>query len=525
MDFEELRKDLRYKGMTNEQIVKKLKHRAAEKEYIRAYRARKKAAKEAAGKEAARPKLEDIAKELGRMAGGGLCVRSYPDKPHSDNPFCSAVIPPANWVLRPYQTPLWKDVMQHGKRRAVLVAHRRSGKDDVCLHILAQKSQERVGTYWYMLPEAEHARKVIWDAINPATGKRRIDEAFPAGFRVGLKEQEMSVRTKNRSVIQIVGSDNYNRYVGSPPVGIVMSEYAISDPAAWAYISPILEENKGWCIFNGTPRGRNHFRLMYDLASSMPEDWHVSYITARETGIFSEMELKRMQTEYQALYGDMMGRALFRQELLCDWDSPNVGAIYGDLVSDAETGGRVEETLPTENISLVDTAWDIGGTTAIWFFQRMGSQVRVIDYYQAMGVGMDHYAEVLSKRGYRYGSHFFPWDIDVKHDLLNGLSRKAILENLGISVNVLPSIPIEDSISAGRAIFPRCVFSREKTNDGMNSLLCYHKSWDAKRKVLSEKPVHDFSSHASNAFEILARAVGISRQANAKWQLPDYGIV
>jgi hypothetical protein len=97
---------------------------------------------------------------------------------------------PNNWLPRPYQLPLWK-YLEAGGKRAVSVWHRRAGKDDVCLHWSATAAIERPATYWHMLPEASQARKAIWEAINPHSGKRRIDEAYPPQIRSATREQEM----------------------------------------------------------------------------------------------------------------------------------------------------------------------------------------------------------------------------------------------------------------------------------------------------------------------------------------------
>lgn len=85
----------------------------------------------------------------------------------------------------------------------------------------------------------------MWDAINPHTGKKRIDEAFPLEIRKSTKEQEMMIQFHGGSSFQLVGSDNFNSLVGSPPVGLVFSEYALSNPSAWSYLRPILLENGG----------------------------------------------------------------------------------------------------------------------------------------------------------------------------------------------------------------------------------------------------------------------------------------
>jgi phage terminase large subunit len=104
---------------------------------------------------------------------------------------------PNQWRPRGYQRRLWNYLEGNGKR-AVAVWHRRAGKDEVCLHWAACAAMQRVGNYWHMLPEASQARKAIWDAINPHTGRRRIDEAFPPSIRVGQRDEDMRIKLANR---------------------------------------------------------------------------------------------------------------------------------------------------------------------------------------------------------------------------------------------------------------------------------------------------------------------------------------
>src|SRR5262245_22239339 len=117
-------------------------------------------------------------------------------------------------------------MVKQGGRRAIEIAHRRWGKDEMALLVTAELSQKRVGNYWHCLPEYEQARKAIWTAVNPHTGKRRIDEAFPDVMRKSCSEQEMFIRFTNGSTWQLIGSDRYDRTVGAGPAGIVYSEWA-----------------------------------------------------------------------------------------------------------------------------------------------------------------------------------------------------------------------------------------------------------------------------------------------------------
>ncbi len=167
-------------------------------------------------------------------------------------------VPAQGWEPRNYQLPLLK-YMTQSKRglRAVVAWHRRAGKDLTCVNIVAIKALQRVGTYWYVLPYGNQARRIVWNGMT-GEGKKFIDY-FPRELVERKSEQEMRIHLKNGSVIQLMGSDDPDKMVGANPVGVVFSEYSISDPSAWQLINPILAENGGWALFNGTPRGENHF--------------------------------------------------------------------------------------------------------------------------------------------------------------------------------------------------------------------------------------------------------------------------
>src|SRR5271170_8147679 len=176
-----------------------------------------------------------------------------------------AISLPNGWTPRGCQRPLW-GYLERGGKRAIAIWHRRAGKDEVCLHRSAVAAFERPATYWHMLPAYSQGRKAIWTAVNPHTGKRRIDEAFPPELRANTNEQEMFIRFKTGATWQVLGSDRYDAAVGSPPYGITFSEWALSNPAAWAYLAPIVIENGGWALFITTARGRNHAKSMLDMA-------------------------------------------------------------------------------------------------------------------------------------------------------------------------------------------------------------------------------------------------------------------
>lgn len=243
-------------------------------------------------------------------------------------------LPAGGWRPRDYQLPVWK-YLENGGRRAVAVWHRRAGKDEFCMRWASVAAMEAVGNYWHMLPEAAQARKAIWDAVNPHTGRKRIDEAFPMELRRTTRQQEMMIEFVNGSTWQLVGSDNFNSLVGSTPRGVVFSEWAIANPSAWAFVRPILLENGGWALFNYTPRGNNHGRTIYDAAVDDPK-WFAEILPADKTEVFQDEQLKDEEQEYIREYGRELGRALFRQEYFCSFDAAVLGSYYALEMSEAD---------------------------------------------------------------------------------------------------------------------------------------------------------------------------------------------
>jgi hypothetical protein len=413
---------------------------------------------------------------------------------------------PSNWRPRPYQLPAWH-YLEGGGRLAYLIWHRRSGKDDTALHWTATAAHTRVGNYWHMLPEATQARKAVWDAINPHTGLRRIDEAFPRELRDTTRENEMMIRFKCGSTWQVIGSDNYDSLVGSPPIGVVFSEWALAKPESWAYLRPIMAENKGWAMFITTPRGNNHAARMFESLSKEPGKAFVQKLTAHETDVFTAEQLAEERASYIAEHGPSVGQALFEQEYECSFSAAILGAIYAKELLRARDGGRVKR-VPFDPSKLVHTAWDIGygDSTSIWFWQMAGTEVNVIDFFEDSGEPITHYLSHLRSRDYKYDTLWLPHDAD-HGNLATGKSIAEIVRAAGFRVRVVPNIGLEDGINAARLLFPRCNFDSERCEPGINALQNYRWAFNKSMGEMKPTPVHDWSSHASDAFRYMAVAM------------------
>jgi hypothetical protein len=421
-------------------------------------------------------------------------------------PDFSAVLPAGDWAPRSYQRNLWR-YLERGGRRALAIWHRRSGKDDVALHRMAVAAHERVGTYWHLLPEAAQARKAIWDAVNPRTGRRRIDEAFPEAIRSTTRDNEMFMRFANGSTYQVVGSDNFNSLVGSPPIGVVFSEWAIANPSAWAYLRPILAENGGWALFITTPRGKNHAHRMLQAAEQSGQ-WFTEVLPATKTDVFTREQLQEERAGYMKDYGEAVGEALFEQEFMCSFEAPVLGAVYAAELRAMRDDGRIAR-VPHDPMLSVSTYWDIGvsDSQAIIFTQQARGAVRVIDYIEGNNKGLDHYAAELNARPYNYRRHVLPHDARQRDKTTARSYESVAKELLRGHIEVLGATGVSEGINAARLLFPRMEIDEKKGEGLINALQHYRYNVDPKTNEQRANPVHDWASHGADALRTMAMAL------------------
>lgn len=423
---------------------------------------------------------------------------------------------PNNWDPRWYQRPLW-DYLELGGKRAIEIAHRRWGKDDVVLHRTAIAAQERVGNYWHCLPEYEQARKAIWNAVNPHTGQRRIDEAFPAELRESKDEQQMFIRFKNGSTWQVIGSDRYNSLVGAGVAGVTFSEWALANPSSWGYIRPMIEENNGWAVFITTPRGQNHAKAMLEMAQKNP-NWFAEVSDITKTGALASEQIEEALDEYKALYGDDFGKAQFLQEYMCSFNAAILGAFFGGEMAKVRADGRVRDIVPMPGIP-IHRAWDIGvrDDTSIWWFQTIRTadglpRVYVLDCYTNHGGGVEHYAEVVHSREWSLKGSI-DW---VPHDARatewgTGRTRIEAMKSYGLNPHLVPNESKLDGINAVRQTLPYCVFDPRTDisidgKSGIGALEQYRRDWDDDRKMFLANERRDWSTHLADAFRYLSLA-------------------
>ena len=395
-------------------------------------------------------------------------------------------------VVIPY-TPRELQAKLHTElaRFNVVVCHRRFGKTVFAINQMIKSAVEDLQTgkkaprYAYLAPLFKQAKTVAWDEL------KRLLIDFP-----DIKFNEAELRADFMGArIQLYGADNPDTLRGIYLDGVIFDEYAQMNPKMYSeVIRPALSDRKGWGIFIGTPKGKNEFYDIYHTAKEK-KGWKRFLFKASDTGILDDEELEMAQQD--------MAETEYEQEYECSWSAALRGAYYAkelEVAYDEERIGKV----PYDPSKQVVTAWDLGvsDSTSIWFAQYDGKAINMIDYYENSGEGLPHYIDVLNAKGYRYGAHIAPHDIVVR-EFSTGKSRKDLAFSLGIDFQVAPKLKVMDGIDTVRTTLHKCWFDEDKCKKGIDSLLQYRSSYDDKKKIWSQKPVHDWTSHASDSFRYL----------------------
>jgi hypothetical protein len=385
-------------------------------------------------------------------------------------------------------------------RFTVVVAHRRMGKTVSAINHLikaAVLNEKKDPRYAYIAPTYGQAKRVAWDYLQEYTR--------PLGASYNVSELRADFWGRR---ISLYGSDNPDSLRGQYFDGVVIDEVGDQNPKIWnEIIRPALADRLGWALFIGTPKGNNHFHDLAERAKT-EADWSFLEFKASQTKIIAEQELKAALRE--------MGQDKYDQEFECSFNAAVEGSYYGSIINDLEANGRVTD-FPRDDLCRSFTAWDIGmgDSTAIWVAQVAGKEVRLLDCVENHGVGLDWYVSWLRENNYQSFDHILPHDVEVR-ELGTGKSRKEVLQEAGLNVTVAPRLSIADGIQATRRLLPRCWFHPD-TKQGLNALRNYRKEYDEKRSVFYDKPLHDWSSHFSDAMRYLA--VGLD-ESDGSWSKP-----
>ena len=408
-------------------------------------------------------------------------------------------------VKIPYKPrPLQKSMHSELSRWNVMVMHRRFGKtvwavNQLIKHTLTcELPRPRTA---FVAPTFAQAKRIAWDYVK-----------FYAGNIPGVTFNETELRADfpNGGRLMLLSAENPDALRGIYLDQCIFDEFGMQSPRVWSeVVRPALSDRQGSACFLGTPAGHNHFFDLLETAKSQVEegnkDWYFKVCKASETGVVKPEELDAAKAQ--------MTPEQYEQEYECSFTAAIIGAYYGKLLGAADEDGRITR-VPYDPAYPVHTAWDLGvnDSTAIWFAQVFrGGSVNVIDYYESSGVGLDHYADILTKKDYNYGDHLAPHDIEVR-ELGSGKSRLETAYNLGIRFRVIPKMKVADGINAARLLIPKCYFDRDKCEEGLDMLRQYRQEWDEKKQRFRDHPRHDFTSHSADAFRYLA--VGLENRKN-----------
>jgi phage terminase large subunit len=393
---------------------------------------------------------------------------------------------------------VFQDFHDREQRWAVVVAHRRCGKTVSCINDLIYRAlteDKEHGQYAYVAPYYSQAKNIAWDYL----------QRYAKPVLARANQSELWVELVNGAKIKLYGADNPDALRGLYLDGVVLDEYADMRPRMWGeIIRPLLADRMGWAVFIGTPKGHNAF---YDVYTNATKDqrWFAKTLRASQTKLLPEAELIDAQAS--------MSPDQYEQEFECSFEAAILGAFYGKEMRVLTDAGRIT-TVEADPLFPVNTAWDLGYSddTALWFYQVIYGEIRILDYHSSNGHQVSYYTDLLeSKRQenkWKYGKHYLPHDARAKTLASGG---KSIIEQIASkipveSLKIVPSLSLQDGIQATRLALMRSWFDGVKCQDGIECLRQYQREYDEDKKVFRDKPKHDWTSHGADAFRMLAIA-------------------
>jgi hypothetical protein len=406
-----------------------------------------------------------------------------------------------------------------GSKRHVYVIHRKGGKDIDCFAKMIKHSVQRKGAYYYYFPTAAWGRKALWE-MQMLDGRYFLD-LIPKEAIVNKNDTEMMLKLAWDSTIRIMGTDNL-KIVGPGPVGVAFSEYSLQTELAWQFIQPILRFNRGWALFNGTPRGKRNclYRIMKS-AQSDTENWYWCVLTIKDTCDESGAPIIREEDIDRDVLTAQITREFADQEYYCNFCSVLEGAYYAEPMALLEKDGRVGTYKYNRGLP-VYTVWDPGYTTAVWFFQSSGGPDWVfLRSVERHGWGFEKQwpdfilRECVEKYGYRYAAHFAPLDTERNnaYKAVKGKTLVQIAAEQGLKFTILPFE--KDVVGIGiprtRQFLYRCYFDEEGCEDGLEALAGYKDKQGRlstpSDPVFLDSPIENACVHLADAMRYASLAV------------------
>lgn len=390
---------------------------------------------------------------------------------------------------------------ERSQTRAVLVCHRRAGKTVATIHDLVFKAlatRKPNAFFAYVAPYKTQVKQIAWDYL--------VRAVRPFGTHVKINNQELSVTLPNGSRIRLFGADDPDSFRGLYMDGVVLDEYGDMKPKVYTeVISPALSDRRGWVVFIGTPKGHNNFYHVREKARTNPDKYFYLELKASESGFIAEDRLQEERLQ--------MSPSEYQQEYECSFEASLQGSYYADQIAAIDTKGQIGQVPHVPGVE-VNTAWDLGmsDATAIWFYQIVAGELRIIDYLEISRTPITDIIDLLREKPYEYGVCWLPHD--AAHDSLQtGKSIRDVIWNAGLDARIVPKLSIRSGIAAVRKILPSCWFDLDKCYAGLEALKMYSKTWSQSMSMFTEQPKHDQYSHGSDAFRYLATIIRESELA------------
>jgi phage terminase large subunit len=383
---------------------------------------------------------------------------------------------------------------QRTQRWSCIVAHRRAGKTVACVNELvvrATYSTKKNPRYGYVAPFRQQAKNIAWVYLKEAV----------RGFAIEIRESDLSVKLPNGAIIALYGSDNPDALRGLYFDGLVVDEFGDCRPSLWAEVLlPTLADRKGWCVFIGTPKGRNQFYQFYELSKKSPE-WFSLTLDAESSKLLDDGELAQLK--------EQMSEAQYEQEMLCSFTAALLGTYYATLINKLEANGQVNNEVQYDPNFPVIVSADIGysDSTVLWFFQERPDGLAIIDCEEGHGNALTYYFDLLDQKPYTYDTIWLPHDARAK-SLQTGKSTIeqfiAHFKGTGTKLDITPSLKVQHGIDAVRMVLPYCHFNHERCDTGIEALRTYRRKFDEINKVYMDNPLHSWESDYADSFRYLA---------------------
>jgi hypothetical protein len=357
--------------------------------------------------------------------------------------------------------------------------------------------------FGYVAPFRSQAKSVAWDYL----------KYFSRPITKSSNEADLIIELLNGAKIRLFGADNADAMRGLGFDGLYLDEYGDFKPSVWGnVIRPALSDKQGWCVFGGTPKGKNQFWNIYETSRKLPNEWFSLSLPASKSKLLPESELQAAQAQ--------LAEDQYLQEYECSFEAAIVGAIWGIEMRKVTEDGRITKVENQIEVK-THTAWDLGHTddTAIWWYQVIAGEIHIVDYFALSGGTIEEFVSKIKEKPYNYGKHYLPHDARARTLASGG---KSVIEQMavGLGINnlaIVPSLTVQDGIQAVRMALPRCWFDADKCADGIEALRQYQREYDEDKKAFRQTPKHDWTSHPADAMRMLA----ISWREEPKDKPPD----